>query len=168
LVGLLAAQSLVNETRGKILYVCPTNQLVQQTSAMAADCGIRVATYAKQSWTDRELFDSCHSCCVTNYHAVFHGFSKFASEGVKGIIFDDAHVAPSIVRDCFSLKIGASNPAWGKLMVIFRDHFESSSFAVRFNRFARPSGKHDPGVLFVPGWFVHSRQNDIVEALETG
>src|SRR5947209_1276385 len=57
LVGLLAAQSLVNETRGKVLYVCPTNQLVQQTAAMAADCGIRVSTYAKQRWSDRELFD---------------------------------------------------------------------------------------------------------------
>jgi len=168
LMGLLAAQSLVNETRGKILYVCPTNQLVQQTAAMAADCGIRVATYSKQNWSDRELFDSCQSCCVTNYHAVFHGFSKFASEAVKGIIFDDAHVAPSIVRDCFTLKVGTTHPAWGKLMAIFRDYFESSSFAPRFSRFIRPSGKFDPGVLFVPGWFVYRRRIDIIDALEQG
>jgi hypothetical protein len=168
LVGLLAAQSLVNETRGKILYVCPTNQLVQQTAAMANDCGIRVATYAKQTWSERELFDSCQSCCVTNYHAVFHGFSRFAREAVKGIIFDDAHVAPSIVRECFTLRIGTSHPAWGKLMVVFRDYFESSPFATRFNRFARPTGKFDPGVLFVPGWFIYARRNDIAEALETG
>src|SRR5579862_4422291 len=33
LVGLLAAQSLVNETKGKVVYVCPTNQLVEQTAS---------------------------------------------------------------------------------------------------------------------------------------
>lgn len=168
LVGLLAAQSLVNETRGKVVYVCPTNQLVQQTAAMAADCGIRVATYAKQTWRDKDLFDSFHSCCVTNYHAVFHGFSKFASEGVRGIIFDDAHVAPSIIRECFSVKVATTHPAWGKLMSIFRDYFESSTFAVRFSRFIKPSGKFQPGVLFVPGWFIYRRRNDIIEALESG
>src|SRR5690348_9582294 len=45
LVGLLIAQSLVNETKGKILYVCPTNQLVEQVASKAAECGIAVATY---------------------------------------------------------------------------------------------------------------------------
>jgi hypothetical protein len=168
LVGLLAAQSLVNETRGKVLYVCPTNQLVQQTAAMAADCGIRVATYAKQKWCDKAMFDSCQSCGVTNYHAVFHGFSKFASMGIRGIIFDDAHVAPSIVRECFSLTISTKHSAWGKLMALFRDYFGSSSFAARFNRFAAPSGKFESGVLFVPGWFIFKRRSDIIEALEQG
>src|SRR5260221_1638749 len=33
LVGLLAAQSLVNATNGQIVYACPTNQLVEQTAA---------------------------------------------------------------------------------------------------------------------------------------
>lgn len=35
LIGLVAAQSLVNETRGKVLYVCATNQLLEQTRAKA-------------------------------------------------------------------------------------------------------------------------------------
>jgi replicative superfamily II helicase len=58
LVGLLAAQSLVNETRGKVLFVCPTNQLVQQTAAQAEDCGITVATYGSKAWTNRDRYDS--------------------------------------------------------------------------------------------------------------
>src|SRR5689334_15815587 len=29
LLGLLIAQSIVNETKGKVLYICPTNQLVE-------------------------------------------------------------------------------------------------------------------------------------------
>src|ERR1700690_3052685 len=32
LVGLLMAQSLVNETKGKVLYICSSIQLVEQTA----------------------------------------------------------------------------------------------------------------------------------------
>src|SRR4029077_12290581 len=35
LVGLLIAQSITNETFGKTLFVCPTNQLVQQAAELA-------------------------------------------------------------------------------------------------------------------------------------
>src|SRR5437667_12166710 len=40
LVGLLVAQSLVNETKGKVLYVCPTNQLVEQVESKAEECNL--------------------------------------------------------------------------------------------------------------------------------
>ena len=42
LVGLLAAQSLVNETRGHIAYACSSIQLVEQTAAKAV--GYRIGT----------------------------------------------------------------------------------------------------------------------------
>ncbi|MBK7092279.1 MAG: DEAD/DEAH box helicase family protein [bacterium] len=32
LVGLLIAQSLVNEQKGRVLYLCPNNQLIEQTT----------------------------------------------------------------------------------------------------------------------------------------
>ena len=41
LVGLLAAQSLVNETRGHIAYACSSIQLVEQTAAKAAGMACR-------------------------------------------------------------------------------------------------------------------------------
>lgn len=167
LVGLLAAQSLVNETKGKVVYACPTNQLVEQTAAQGADCGLKVATYAKSTWTDRELFETCQSCCVTNYHALFNGFSKFYDEGIRAIILDDAHVAPNIIRDCFTVKIETAHPAWGPLMAIFANYFKTSSFAARFNRFTT-TGKFEPGVLFVPGWFVFNQRDEIYRALENG
>jgi hypothetical protein len=167
LVGLLAAQSLVNETKGKVVYACATNQLIEQTAAQAADCCINVATYGDQKWVNRDLFDSCYSCCVTNYHALFHGFSKFYKENIKAIIFDDAHVAPTIIRECFTLGIDTKHPAWGPLMSIFAGFFEKSSFASRFNRFRTP-GKLERGVLFLPGWFVNERLEEISRALTDG
>src|SRR5271156_704084 len=69
LVGLLIAQSIVNQTQGKTLIVCSTNQLVEQTTGGAAECGIGVATYMKTTWTEKTVYDSCIGACVTNYAA---------------------------------------------------------------------------------------------------
>src|SRR4051812_35265314 len=45
LVGLLAAQSLVNETGGHVAYLCSSIQLVQQTAAKARGYGLQCTTY---------------------------------------------------------------------------------------------------------------------------
>ena len=44
LIGVLIAQSLVNETAGQVLYVCPTIQLIEQARMRAEECGLEVAT----------------------------------------------------------------------------------------------------------------------------
>jgi hypothetical protein len=164
LVGLLAAQSLVNETRGKVLYICPTKQLVQQTAAQAKDCGITVATYGDQTWTNRDQYDSGECCCVTNYHAAFRGGSPFLSDTIRAVLFDDAHVAPATIRSCFTMSVSSKHPAWGPLMGIFRANFEHSPYATRFSRLEQ-SEKYESGVLFVPAWFVWEHRTEIAQTL---
>lgn len=164
LVGLLAAQSLINETRGKVLYICPTNQLVQQTAAQAADCGITVATYGYKNWTNKEGYDSTECCCVTNYHAAFRGGSPFLSDSIRAVLLDDAHVAPATIRSCFTMFIHPDHAAWGPLMGIFRAHFDLSPFSTRFSRLAQQD-RFDAGVLFVPAWFVWEHRSEIERAL---
>jgi uncharacterized protein YukE len=164
LVGLLAAQSLVNETRGKVLYVCPTNQLVQQTAAQAEDCGITVATYGYMTWTNRDRYDSAECCCVTNYHAAFRGGSPFLDDSIRAVLFDDAHVAPATIRSCFTMFVPSNHAAWGPLMGIFRGHFDHSSFSTRFSRFTQRN-RFEGGVLFAPAWFVWDHRAEIERAL---
>lgn len=164
LVGLLAAQSLVNETKGKVLYVCPTNQLVQQTAAQAEDCGITVATYGYQTWTNRDRYDSAECCCVTIYHAAFRGGSPFLEDTIRAVLFDDAHVAPAKIRSCFTIEVNRDHGAWGPLMGIFRAHFDHSPFSTRFSRFTG-GDQYESGVLFVPAWFVWEHRAEIEKAL---
>jgi superfamily II DNA or RNA helicase len=45
LVGLLIAQSLVNENNGFVLYACSSIQLVEQTAEKAKGYGLNVTTY---------------------------------------------------------------------------------------------------------------------------
>uniref|UniRef100_UPI003AF41EE9 DEAD/DEAH box helicase family protein n=1 Tax=Thiolapillus sp. TaxID=2017437 RepID=UPI003AF41EE9 len=55
LVGLLMAQSLVNETREKVLYACSLIQLVEQTREKASGYGLDVTTYFRSDFSN-DLF----------------------------------------------------------------------------------------------------------------
>src|SRR6266702_4805697 len=127
LVGLLIAQSIVNETKGKILYVCPTNQLVEQVASKAAECGIPVTKYMQGQWINGQVFDTSTGPCITNYAAVFNGRSTFRNRDIRGIVFDDAHVANNFVRGHFTLKIPNGHPAFKLIANLFRSYFAGNS-----------------------------------------
>jgi hypothetical protein len=127
LVGLLIAKSIVNETRRKVLYVCPNNQLVEQTVERATECGIEIATYYGRHWTGADVYDEATGPCITNYAAVFNGFSIFQSHDIAAVVFDDAHVASHEVRKAFTLKLSRDHGAFRPIADLFREHFARNS-----------------------------------------
>jgi len=133
LVGLLIAQSMVNETKGKVVYVCPTNQLVEQVASKASECGIQVAIYMEGQWTNRQVFDTATGPCITNYAAVFNGRSVFRSRDIKGFVFDDAHVANNFVRNNFTIKIPSDHAAFKPIANLFRTYFARNSQIQEFD-----------------------------------
>lgn len=158
LVGLIIAQSLVNETQGKVLYVCPTNQLVEQAVDKARECGIEVATYMGGKWQNEQAYDRCMGPCITNYAAVFNSKAIFRKHSISAMVFDDAHVASSFVRSHFTLKIASGQAAFKELANLFRPHFYQSSQAQQFEDVL--SGDR-LALLFVPMFEVR-RQADVV------
>lgn len=116
LVGLLVAQSLVNETGNCVLFVCPTNQLVEQAASKAEECGIEVATYMSGKWKGREIWEESRGPGITNYAAVFNGKSIFKGFDLGGIVFDDAHVAGNIIRAQFTLTFDNGTPVYNEIM----------------------------------------------------
>lgn len=161
LVGLLMAQSLVNETHGHVLYVCANNQLVEQTLDKAGEIGMVPAVRYKGAWSGRDGFDSGDVFCVTNYAAVFNGKSIFAGGDIQGLVFDDAHVAENTIRGCFSLRIPTDHEAHGPMLGLFRKHFANSSQASHFQDI---SDNHPAPILFVP-MFVVWQHADAVRKL---
>lgn len=157
LVGLLIAQSLVNETKGRVLYVCPNNQLIEQIEDRAKEIGLTPATRYKSAWNSREEFETGNTFCLTNYASVFHGYSIFRNDDVDALIFDDAHVAENVIRGQFTLKIPNNHVAFNKILHIFRDHFANSSQAERFEDISQ--GRFT-SVLLVPMFVVweHAQQ----------
>lgn len=105
LVGLLVAQSLVNEGVENVVYVCATIDLVKQTAREAAKIGLTCTTRVEGAF-DNDLFASGRAFCITTYHALFNGLSNIRRKFFPGaVIFDDAHVAESILRQSLTLRI---------------------------------------------------------------
>ena len=151
LVGLLMAQSLANETRGRVLYVCPNNQLVEQSLKKAVEIGLNPACRFKSQWGNREGFDAGDVFCITNYAALFNGRSVFSADGVEAVVFDDAHVADHAIRSEFTLKVPQGHKAFGKIVVELRRHFTNSGLAGTLQDTL--GGRHG-SFLFVPTFVV--------------
>ena len=79
IVGLLIAQSLVNEGTENVLYVCSTIDLVRQTAREADRIGMDYTTRLRGDFSNH-LFETGKAFCITTYAAVFNGYSVFAAK----------------------------------------------------------------------------------------
>jgi replicative superfamily II helicase len=153
LVGLLIAQSILNETAEPVVFLCPNNHLVGQTLRKAAEYSIPAVPYEK---TFPDDFVNGKSVMVATYAALFHGYSKFGVQGKEvlklgGIIVDDAHVGSGILRDQFSIKVAREAPgeAYATLTGMFRLAFKEVG---QLGTFDDVVGGSDYTVLEVPYW----------------
>ena len=156
-MGLIVARSLVNEMKKKVLYVCPNNQLVEQTYDRAREVSLSPARRYKSAWWDRENFDSSNEFCLTNYSTVFNGKSVFRNEDIGALIFDDAHVAENTIREQFTLKISSNHAAFSKILALCRRHFANSGRETYFHDVVE---NRSNSTLFIPTFVVwkHAQQ----------
>jgi hypothetical protein len=106
LIGLLIGQSLINEGLSRILYLCASNDLVRQTSREAtARLGIDHTTRMGGAFSNQH-YERGKGICLTSYQSLFNSRTVFRGDlRPEGIIFDDAHVAETIIRDSYTLRI---------------------------------------------------------------
>jgi hypothetical protein len=153
LVGLLIAQSTLNELREPVLYLAPTVQLVNQTIEKAKAHGIAAVPYESGKHL-HENFVNGNAVMVATYKALFNGMSKFKVRGngspqkVLAVIMDDAHAAFSELRDVFTLVIPAeSKDRFQSMCGLFRSAFKDSS---RLGTFDDILNGRDGSILEVP------------------
>lgn len=166
LVALLMAQSVMNELGEPVVYLAPTNQLVDQVIAKSREYGIATAPYTRGQPFPSEFLDG-KTVLVGSYEALFSGRSKFGvrnsgKEIIKAgaVILDDAHVALATVRKQFSLVIEAkAHPnAYADICGRFRTAFAEVGRSGSFRDIT--SGK-DFGVLEVPSWAWQAKLPEI-------
>lgn len=165
LIGLLEGQSIVNETRGRVFYLCGSNQLVKQTSESAESLGLKVATYFSRQFENEMEFNLGQVQCITNYQALFNGKSRLARDEVQGLIFDDSHVASHIVRENFTLQLTEREfpDTYATLIGQVRPYFESIFRIQEFDQVV--TFKTDPEVLFIPMFVWDSVSKRVIEAM---
>ena len=133
LVGLLVAQSIVNEGKGKVLYVCPNNQLVEQTAAKAREVGLTVATYKKRQWEHKDEFLTGRAPCITSFAGAFIPFPTSRTSDLEALIIDDAHVAVGDLKSRFTLTIPKGHAAYTGLRTMLQGYAVSVGRASRYD-----------------------------------
>jgi hypothetical protein len=162
LIGVLIAQSLVNETAGQVLYVCPTIQLIEQAKMRAEECGLEVATYYEGNWSNEQVFSGSYGPCLTNYAAVFNGKSIFRKKEISAFILDDAHVAGPNIRGSFTLRLGSGTTAFSRVVDLFKPYLEKSGSAQELA--ALLSGDWTP-LFFIPGFEINRQWQKLTQIL---
>lgn len=172
LVGLLMAQSTINETNEPVLYLTPTRQLMTQTLEKAKALGIAAVPYQVGEPLNDDFLNG-KAVMVSTYKALFNGLSKFGVRGgsvspikVSAVILDDAHVAFSVVRESFTLKVDAEKERarYDSLTGLFRRAFKEIE---RLGTFDDTVQGMNNGVLEVPYWAWHDQLDAVREQLRT-
>lgn len=173
LVGLLIAQSTLNEKGEPVLYLTPTVQLMHQALAKAKEYGLPAVPYAVGREPLPDVFTNGQAILVATYNALFHGISKFGVSGthdipvaVGAIILDDAHVAFSVIREQFTLTVDAKKETglFGQLATMFRGAFEQVE---RVGTFDDVIAGAEYGVLEVPYWAWADKRDTVREVLKS-
>jgi replicative superfamily II helicase len=167
LVGLLIAQSHMTEIKTPVIYLCPDNQLVDQTLGKAKEYSINAVHYTKKEDLPEQFLNS-HAVLVCNYNTLFNGRSKFGVDGdPKGftraglIIADDAHSALGKVRDAFTYTVRSADQKelFTALASVFREDFKKAD---RLQTFDEVLGGADYRTLEVPHWSLLDRVDELV------
>lgn len=166
LVGLLAAQSIVNETNDRVLYVCSSIQLVEQTASKAKGYGLDTTTYFKQDFNNT-LYQRCLAPCITTYQAAFNGKSRFFKDQYRpiAIIFDDAHTAEHLLRDQFTLCIKRDkfSQLFSRIFELFRSYHEKIGSGVGYTETEK--NQEYNSYWLIPPFALYEQHNELKRLL---
>src|SRR5690348_10784349 len=155
LVGLLMAQSRMNETGKGALFLCANNQLVGQTVDKAAEFQLRAIAYG--SGPLPAAFHNGEAILVATYRALFHGYSKFGvarrdvPTNTSAIICDDAHTAFADLRAAFSIVVPKHEHAELYAELTARSRASADQVG-QLGMFDQMTGGRELGVFEVPFW----------------
>lgn len=164
LVGLLIAKSIMNEMKEPVLYLVPNNQLKLQVFQRAEEYGIEAEIFDDDyNFSDR--FYNGEAVLIATYARLFNGLSKFGVLGgdkqiiaLKGIIVDDAHIAPSQIREQFSIRIHDSSEIFGRIRELFKSDFDQIGKKATFEDI---SIGRDNSILEVPYWAIENKLKEL-------
>jgi hypothetical protein len=165
IVGLLIAQSLVNEGVENVVFACGTIDLVLQTAREADRLGLQYTTRAAGKFNN-DLFESGKAFCISTYQTVFQPFTVFKNDkSIGALILDDAHTAEPILRDAFTLSISRKEheAAYDEIAALLRPAFRDLG---RHQTFDDTLTGLSSGTLLVPPNAVFLHQNEVVEILK--
>jgi hypothetical protein len=108
LAGLMIAEWRRRKFNERVVYLCPTRQLVHQVASQAEEkYGLSVGTFVGQQKdylpTAKTDFKQASKIAITTYSGLFNNNSFFDTADV--ILLDDAHAAENYIASHWSLRV---------------------------------------------------------------
>jgi hypothetical protein len=164
-VGLLIAQSSLEDGSGPVAYLVPDKYLAEQVRAEAAALGV-VVTSDPQDYA----YLSKEAILVDTFQRLVNGRSVFgvggsagkpARYGVGTVVVDDAHACLAKAENDFKLSIPVDNPVYGALLALFDDVLEQQSS----NALLDLRGKRRSALVPVPYWAWQDRRAEVLQLI---
>jgi replicative superfamily II helicase len=120
LVGLILAEWRRRLNKEKVVYLCPTNQLVYQVAEQSEKkYGLKVASFTGKvntySAESKSEYQMAEKIAVTSYSALFNSNPYFSDPDL--IILDDAHASENYISKLWSLEIENDHSNNGPLFI---------------------------------------------------
>lgn len=138
LVGLLIAEFNRKKYNKKVLYLCPNNQLVNQTVEQAKNkYGINVVGFTgaikNYSPEDKIAYTMGNSVAVTNYSSLFNSNPYFKDPDI--LIFDDAHAGENFISTNWSCIVDREDDKdlYYTLLGLFKDSIDKAVLSKLIN-----------------------------------
>lgn len=166
IVGVLIAQSLVNENIGPVLFVCSTIDLVEQTARECARLGLQFTKRISGAFSN-DLFETGKAFCITTYQALFVSNTTFKNLlSPAAIVFDDAHVGERAIRDAFTLSIEKQRHPrlFSEVIEIVRPEFSAIGKGPHLSAVLEESGQNV--VTMCPPATAFRHREEIIEAIK--
>jgi len=164
-VGLIIAQSSLEDGSGPVAYLVPDRYLAEQVRDEAAALGIPVASdpqdYRYQS-REAILVDTFQR--LVNGRSVFGvggSVSKAARYPLGTVVVDDAHACLAKAEDDFKLSVPVDNPVYDALLSLFDDVLEQQSS----NALLDLRGKRRSALVPVPYWAWQDRRAEVIRLI---
>ena len=135
LVALLIAEWRRLKFGERVVYLCPTKQLVNQVAQQANETyGIRVVPFTGSvraySGNDKALYRGSQAIAVTTYSSLFNSNPFFDDPHL--IVLDDAHAGEQYIADNWTIDLkgykAEDQPLFNAICSCLRPHLDSLSF----------------------------------------
>ncbi len=167
LIGLLIAEFKRRVHGQKTLFVCSTNQLVNQVVTLANEkYGIKATAFTgkqrQYSTQSKNDYITAQTVAVTNYSSLFNTNPFF--ENCDVIILDDAHVAENYIGGTWSLRIERDIQPYSDLLEILKSGLDYSEYVKFTKDDIDPFHKDD--VQLIPSQIIYNLKDSIHSYLD--
>lgn len=164
LVGLLILQSKLNQNKGPALYLCPTQNLVNQTCDQAKQFGFKFCTVNADKTIPNDFLES-KSILITSVQKLFNGLTKFGinnrSEVAGCIVLDDSHACIDAIQGAFTITIKNNEDGYEDILQIFENELEKQGLGTLMDI---KNENHD-AFLLIPYWAWQEKVYEITNLL---